>query len=60
MTKIFIGEKEKKWTNRGTDTYEEVDSILHITTSHTQFSWVYEVYRRYINTVFVLSVTMFE
>ena len=35
VTEIFIGEREK-WTNKGNDMQEEVDSLLHNTTSHTQ------------------------
>ena len=38
----FIGEKKKKWTNKGNDkhedadNYEDADSLLHNTTYHTQ------------------------
>ena len=35
VTEIFIGEKEK-WTNKGNDKQEDVDSLLHNTTRHTQ------------------------
>ena len=35
MTENFIREKEK-WTNKEKDKQEEVDSLLHNTTSHTQ------------------------
>ena len=35
VTEIFIGEKEN-WTNKGNDKQEEVDSLLHNTTSYTQ------------------------
>ena len=35
VTESFIGEKEK-WTNKGNDKQEEVDSLLHNTTSYTQ------------------------
>ena len=31
----LIGEKEK-WTNKGNGKQQEADSLLHITTSHTQ------------------------
>ena len=40
VTEIFIGEKEK-WTNKGNDKQEEVDSLLHNTTSYTQH--LYEI-----------------
>ena len=35
VTENFIGEKEK-WTNKGNDKQEEVDSLLHNTISYTQ------------------------
>ena len=36
VTEIFIGEKEK-WTNKGNDKQEEDDSLLHNTTTYTQY-----------------------
>ena len=35
MRENFIGEKEK-WTNKGNDKHEDIDSLLHNTKSHTQ------------------------
>ena len=35
VTEILSGEKEKR-TNKGNSKQEEADSLLHITTSHTQ------------------------
>ena len=34
--KNFIGEKEKKWTNKGNDKHEDADFLLHNITCHTQ------------------------
>ena len=34
-TKHFIGEKEK-WTNKGSDKHENVESPLHNASSHTK------------------------
>ena len=36
VTEFFIGEKEK-WTNKGNDKQQHADSLLHNTTSHTQY-----------------------
>ena len=38
--KIFIGEKVK-CTNKENDKYEDADSILHNTTSHSK--WLYQI-----------------
>ena len=35
VTEILIGEKEK-WTNKGNDLHEDVDSLPHNTKRHTQ------------------------
>ena len=35
VTENLIGEKEK-WTNKGNDTWEVADSLLHNTTSHAK------------------------
>ena len=35
VTKSFIGEREK-WTHKGNVKQQHADSLLHITTSHTQ------------------------
>ena len=36
LTKKIIGEKEKKWTNKGNDKHGDADSVLHNTTSYIQ------------------------
>ena len=36
VTKIKL-ERKKKWTKEGNDTYMEADTLLHNTTSHTQY-----------------------
>ena len=36
VTKYFIWEKEKKWTNKGYAKHVNAESLLHNTSSHTQ------------------------
>ena len=36
VTENLIGKKEK-WTNKGNDKQQEADSLLHNTSSHTQY-----------------------
>ena len=36
MTKNLLEKKNEKWTIKGNDKYEDADSLLHDTTSHTQ------------------------
>ena len=36
VTENLLGEKDK-WTNKGNDKQQHADSLLHNTTSHTQY-----------------------
>ena len=36
LLRTILLERKKKWTNKGNDKHEDADSVLHITTNHTQ------------------------